>query len=100
MVMVEVKSHVSPFCNFLNSLQTCTPCCWHGVDLSHCPALTVPLPVIHAHDYSPWGKLSGAAQATPIMSDQTEIEERYLAEATLIEVLLCVKPSTKHFPLQ
>lgn len=66
----------------------------------HCPGLTVPLPVIHAHDHSPWGKLSGAARAAPIMPDQTEREERYLAEATLIEVLLCVKPSTKHFLLQ
>lgn len=70
------------------------------MDLSHSSALTVPLPVVHAHDHSPWSKLSGAARAAPIMPDQSEKEERYLAEATLIEVLLCVKPSTKHFPLQ
>lgn len=57
---------------------------------AHCGSTVIP-----AHDHSPWGKLSGAALVALIMPDQSEKEERYLAEATLI-----VKPSTKHFPLQ
>lgn len=57
---------------------------------AHCGSTVIP-----AHDHSPWGKLSGAALVALIMPDQSEKEQRYLAEATLI-----VKPSTKHFPLQ
>lgn len=60
----------------------------------------MPLPIILCPRPPPLGTLSGAARAAPAMPDQSEKEAGYLAEATCIEVLLCVEPSTKHFRLQ